>query len=116
MSFGDLFALYQFVLNDADRSFNQQPHAKKVIGERLKEIEEAMQMRAYGENPFKPVTIEGEEPEKVDLGQFDGENKNFVVAREEDKELADDPAKTFAVFTNDGKTYTNEDAEKKSKE
>lgn len=68
-SISDLYALYQYVMGKANQLFGDNKRSKKIIQERLNEIEEELMVRAFGCNPYKPeaqpIIINGEDPKKV---------------------------------------------------
>lgn len=53
LSLSELYSLYQFVSAKAGMMLGWKEEAKKVIRERMEEIEEELYDRAFGLNPFK---------------------------------------------------------------
>ena len=73
MATADLYALYVFVSNDANRGFGSiTKEANEIVSKARDELKEELYRRAYGRNPYKefPVVIEGIKPEDVDLDRF----------------------------------------------
>ena len=84
VSFSDLYALYSFVGGVNNMTFGQKwEKTKEPVRNRLKEIEEELYNRAFGfsifASSFATLTVEGQDPTKIDLSKFDTTSKAVVI-------------------------------------
>lgn len=87
-SFSDLYAMYLFVLSEANKVFGDtKKEARQVVRAKQIELEGKMYNAIYGYNPyveapkeksFEPVTtvINGDNPEEINLELFDKIKEN----------------------------------------
>jgi hypothetical protein len=87
LSLTELFQVHAFVNGDANVTFGTNQEGKLIVKAKLAEVEAELYNRIYGKNPFVSVTVEGQDPESIDLSQFDTKTedeeekpKTFVVA------------------------------------
>ena len=77
LSISELLALYQFV---SAKPFSSNDQAKKIIKERVAEIENELLDRAFGVNPYK---VDFVQPKEVDKGvvvvKYEGEDPIKVL-------------------------------------
>lgn len=59
MSIADLIKLCEFVNADANRQFRDNSNGRKIVLEKISEIENELRLRIYGCNPF--ISKESEE-------------------------------------------------------
>ena len=71
MSVADLHALYIFISGDFNKQFGQKVEVKRLVHARYRVVEEELNMRAYGCNPYETTSVEGDKPESIDLSKFD---------------------------------------------
>lgn len=97
LSYSDLWAMFQFVSQEYNKSFGPKTEAKRIIHERHAEIVNELNERTYGGNPYnsEKVEINGVVPESVDLKQFDAKAEAEAKAATEAKAKAD--AETAAL-------------------
>jgi len=73
MSFADLHAMYIFVSGDFNKQFGIKLETKKIIHERYKMIQDELNERVYGCDPYAAgkLEIEGDKPEDIDLSKYE---------------------------------------------
>ena len=77
LSISELLALYQFV---SAKPFSSNDQAKKIIKERLLEIEDELMDRAFGLNPYKIEKLSVQPAEKsVVVVKYEGEDPTKVL-------------------------------------
>jgi hypothetical protein len=80
ISFADLYAMYLFVSEDANRSFGGNEKTRKIVREKQEELKDELYIRVYGSNPYnkdkeerfiRKTTIDGEKPENINFSKID---------------------------------------------
>lgn len=97
-SFSELYSMYLFASNMANRAFSKLPKkSKNIIRNKVEALEKEMCTILYGFDVRKESvdremhSIEGQRPEEIDLNNV---KKDSLGPKEEEK----DPTQTFVVF------------------